>query len=68
MQDISEELVKDVSALLSKHRGKHSLILNIIDHKNKYQVDLLSRKNKLNLDKSFFEGIDQFNQLKIKIR
>ncbi|MBT5089836.1 MAG: DNA polymerase III subunit alpha, partial [Flavobacteriales bacterium] len=66
--DISEQLVNDVVRIVSEHKGKHSLIFNVVDHLNKYEVDLLSRKMKVNLDREFLEKIGELNQLKVKIK
>jgi hypothetical protein len=40
----------------------------MVDHLNKYEVDLLSRKMKVNLDREFLERIGELNQLKVKIK
>jgi anaerobic ribonucleoside-triphosphate reductase len=68
VSDISERLVSDVVAIVQENKGKHSLVLNVVDHLNKYEVDLLSRKMKVNLDKIFFKQIGELNQLKLKIK
>jgi DNA polymerase-3 subunit alpha len=68
VSDISERLVSDVVAIVQENKGKHSLVLNLVDHLNKYEVDLLSRKMKVNLDKIFFKQIGELNQLKLKIK
>ena len=54
--------------IVSNHKGKHSLVVNIVDHLNKYEVDLLSRKMKVNLEKDFIQKIGALNQLKLKIK
>jgi len=66
--DISKQLVSDVVHIVSEHKGKHSLVFNVVDHLNKYEVDLLSRKMKVNLDREFLERIGELNQLKVKIK
>ena len=66
--DISEQLVNDVVHIVSEHKGKHSLVFNVVDHLNKYEVDLLSRKMKVSLDREFLERIEELNQLKVKIK
>jgi len=68
INDINETLVEDVVHLVSENKGKHSLVVNIVDYLNKYEVDLLSRKMKVNLDKSFMQQIGELNQLKLKIK
>jgi DNA polymerase-3 subunit alpha len=66
--DISEGLVNDVVDIVNENKGKHSLVINVVDHLNKYEVDLLSRKMKVNLDKPFIQQIGELNQLKLKIK
>ena len=66
--NISEQLVSDMVHIVSEHKGKHSLIFNVVDHLNKYEVDLLSRKMKVNLDREFLERIGELNELKVKIK
>ena len=66
--DITEKFVDDIVSVLEEHKGKHSLIFNIVDNLNKYEVDLLSRKIKINLDKDFFDQITSLNQLKLSIK
>ena len=43
-------------------------MVNVVDHLNKYEVDLLSRKVKVNLDKDFIQQIGELNQLELKIK
>ena len=66
--DISKQLVNDVVNIVSEHKGKHSLVINVVDHLNKYEVDLLSRKMKVNIDREFLERIEELNELKVKIK
>ena len=54
--------------IISEHKGKHSLVFNLVDNLNRYEVDLLSRKMKVNLDREFLERIGELNQLKVKIK
>ena len=54
--------------IVNENKGKHSLVVNVVDHLNKYEVDLLSRKMKVNLDKPFIQQIGELNQLKLKIK
>ena len=68
VKDVSEQLVSDVVNIVSENKGKHSLVFNVVDHLNKYEVDLLSRKMKVNLDREFLERISELNHLKVKIK
>jgi DNA polymerase-3 subunit alpha len=68
VSDINKQLVNDVVHIIADNKGKHSLVLNVVDHLNKYEVDLLSRKMKVNLNKEFFEKIGELNHLKLRIK
>jgi DNA polymerase-3 subunit alpha len=68
ISDISKQLVADVVHIVTEHKGKHSLVFNVVDHLNKYEVDLLSRKMKVNIDREFLEKIEELNELKVKIK
>ena len=68
VNDISEKLVEEVVQIVSEYKGKHSLVFNVADHLNKYEVDLLSRKMKVDLSKEFFSQIGELDQLKLKVK
>ena len=68
LNDISETLVGEISTLASKKSGKHSLVLNVVDSINKYEVDLLSRKMKVSLDKDFLTQINALSQIKMRVK
>jgi DNA polymerase-3 subunit alpha len=68
VSDVNEQLVNDVVHIIADNKGKHSLVLNVVDHLNKYEVDLLSRKMKVDLNKKFFEEIGELNHLKLRIK
>ena len=68
VNDISADLVEELSTLISKSSGKHSLVLSVIDSLNQYEVDLLSRKAKVNLDKDFLTHMNTINQVKMSIK
>jgi len=68
INDVSETLVDDIITLVSKNSGKHSLVLNVVDSLNKYEVDLLSRKVKINLDKEFLTQINLLSHVKMRVK
>ena len=68
MNDVSETLVNNIVDIVNANKGKHSLVVNVVDHINKYEVDLLSRKVKVNLDKEFIQKVGALNQLELKIK
>jgi DNA polymerase III subunit alpha len=67
VNEISDVFVDDLVNLVSEHKGKHSLVINVVDYLNKYEVDLLSRKMKVNLDKDFISQIHSIRQIKMRI-
>ena len=54
--------------MVNNNKGKHGLILNVVDNEKKYDINLLSRNHKVNLNKEFFEQISVMNDVKIKIK
>ena len=68
VSDVNEQLVNDVVHIIADNKGKHSLVLNVVDHLNKFEVDLLSRKMKVDLNKEFLEKISELNDLKLRIK
>jgi DNA polymerase-3 subunit alpha len=67
VNDVSEKLVEEVVQIVSEYKGKHSLVFNVADHLNKYEVNLLSRKMKVDLSKEFFSQIGELDQLKLRV-
>ena len=65
--DISADLVDKIIGLVDNNKGKHSLVVNITDHLNKYEVDVLSRKYKVDLNKDFIGEVNNLNQVQLKV-
>jgi len=68
LNDISESFTEDITTIISKNSGKHSIVINVIDSLNKYHVDLLSRKMKVSIDKEFMSQINAIGQVKMRIK
>ena len=68
VNDVSESLVEQISTLVGKNPGKHSLILSLVDSVNQYEVDLLSRKVKLSIDRDFVQKISSIKQLEMMVK
>jgi DNA polymerase-3 subunit alpha len=68
VNDISKDFVEEITTLSSSSVGKHSLVLNLVDSLNMYEVDLLSRKVKINISKEFISKIDSLYQVKMRIK
>ena len=67
IQNISDDFVSGITKLVNNNKGKHGLILNVVDKEKKYDINLLSRNHKVNLNKDFFEQISVMNDVKIRI-
>ena len=67
VNDINESNIQSLYELI-KLKGKHSLVLNIADQINKYDVDLLSRKYKINLDNEFHNKLATLKHINLKIK
>ena len=64
----SDSFSKELVNLVNENKGKHSLVINVVDYLNKYEVDLLSRKIKVDLNKEFISKIKSLDKIKIMIR
>ncbi len=68
IEDISEDLISNVVDTLDCNKGKHSILFNVVDRLNNYDVSLLSRKMKVSLNKDFVKKISQVKQLKLMVK
>ena len=68
VNDINESNIQSLYELIKLKKGKHSLVLNITDQINKYDVDLLSRKYKINLDNEFHNKLVTLKHINLKIK
>ena len=67
LENISDEIVEKTVGIVEKNKGKHSLILNVINHNQNYDVDLLSRKIKVDINKEFIKDINNLEVVKLSI-
>ena len=67
LENISDEIVEKTVGIIEKNKGKHSLILNVINHNQNYDVDLLSRKIKVDINKEFIKDINNLEVVKLSI-
>jgi len=68
VNDISKDFVEDMVSITNKYSGKHSVLLNLVDPLNGYEIDVLSRKAKINLSKDFVNQINSLNKVRIKVK
>jgi DNA polymerase-3 subunit alpha len=67
LDSISEEMIEKTVGIIEKNKGKHSLILNVINQNQNYDIDLLSRKNKVDINKEFIKEINNLDVVKLSI-
>ncbi len=68
LSNVRENFVNDIIHLIKSYPGKHSLFFNFVDQINKYDVDLLSRKMKVDLSKEFFNQIEDLSCVKLRLK
>ena len=67
LDDITDELIDQILSVTEKNKGKHSLILQINNHDDKYGLELLSRKKKLDISKDLVDEIKKISGLELKV-
>ena len=68
VNDISKDFVEDMVSITNKYSGKHSVLLRLVDPINGYEVEVLSRKAKINLSKDFVNHINSLNKVRMKVK
>jgi DNA polymerase-3 subunit alpha len=67
LNNLSEMIVDKTVNIIKKNKGKHSLILSLIDSEKNYDVDLLSRKLKVDINKNFIDEINSLEEITLSI-
>ena len=67
LNNVSELIVDKTVNIIKKNKGKHSLILSVIDSEKNYDVDLLSRKLKVDINKDFINEINSLQEISLSI-
>jgi len=68
VDEIDNKMINTLVENIQKSKGEHTLIVRLIDYKNSYLVDLLSRKNKVSLDKNTVEELKKINGVEVLIK
>ena len=68
VDQVNSEMVNDLVKNITKHKGEHSLLVRLQDLSNGYSVNLLSRKNKVSLDKEMVNQIKKINGVEVLIK
>ena len=67
LNSLTESIVEKTVEIVEKNKGKHSLILSVIDSEKNYKVDLLSRKIKVDINSNFIEEIGDLNEVSLSV-
>ena len=67
LNNISDSLVNQTVEIVERNKGKHSLVLSVVDTEKKYEVDLLSRKLKVDINKEFINEINSLDAVALSI-
>ena len=67
LNSLTESIVEKTVEIVEKNKGKHSLILSVIDSEKNYKVDLLSRKIKVDINSNFIEEISDLNEVSLSV-
>ena len=67
LNSLTETLVDQTVKLVEKNKGKHSLIISVIDSENNYKVDLLSRKLKVDINNDFVSEINSIQEVSLSV-
>ncbi len=65
---INPQVIDQLVSNISKHKGNHQVEFKFINYNDKYSVDLLSRKNKVKINKYLFEDLNKINDIKLSIK
>ncbi|MBT6809264.1 MAG: DNA polymerase III subunit alpha, partial [Flavobacteriales bacterium] len=64
---INDNIVNKLMEAINNNKGEHLLKIKLINYQDKYAVDLLSRKTKVDLSKDFIDSLRKINDLKVSI-
>ena len=67
LNSLTKNLVDQTVKLVEKNKGKHSLIISVIDSENNYKVDLLSRKLKVDINNDFVSEINSIQEVSLSV-
>jgi len=65
--EVNDEMINGICTLIDKNKGDHSMKIKLINYTDKYIVDLLSRKNRVDLNNNLIEDLNKINGLKVVI-
>ena len=65
---VNDNMINHLLEVVNENKGDHTLKVKLINYKDRYAVELLSRTSKLDLNKSLMDELNKINDLKISIQ
>ena len=67
LASLTKSVVDKTVEVVEKNKGKHSLIVSVIDSDENYKVDLLSRKLKVDINDDFISQINAIEEVSLRV-
>ena len=64
---VNDKIIDELLSSFVENKGGHTLKFKLINYKDKYSVDLLSRNTKVDLNKKLFRSLNKINDVKVSI-
>jgi len=64
---VNKKMIEDLLTAVNENKGEHLLKIKLMNYKDRYVVDLLSRTAKVDLNKNFIDSLNKINDLKVTI-
>jgi DNA polymerase-3 subunit alpha len=65
---VNDNMINHLLEVVNENKGDHTLKVKLINYKDRYAVELLSRTSKVDLNKSLMDELNKINDLKISIQ
>ena len=64
---VNDRLIEDLCSNILKNKGNHTLKLKLMNFKDRYSVDLLSRNTKVDINNTFLNSLNKINDIKVSL-
>ena len=64
---VNDKIIDELLSSFVENKGGHTLKFKLMNYKDKYSVDLLSRNTKVDLNKKLFRSLNKINDVKVSI-
>ena len=64
---VNDKLIDELFLSFVENKGHHTLKVKLMNYKDKYSVDLLSRNTKVDLNKKLLSSLKKINDVKVFI-